>query len=105
MEICTQQIFCLPFSSQAVLTVETHRKYTELDDAKSSIMAIMTNHGTVGTIASANSPHFHPTVLMAIKPNMQMMVASIEGHICYKTKQNGFPLLTLKVVIIPFMLQ
>ncbi len=84
----TQQIFCLPFSSQDVLTVGIFRNYTNLDDGKSSTITRATNHGSVGTLASANSPYFHPTVLIwSIVPNMQMTEGSIEGHLYYKIKK------------------
>ncbi len=86
MEVGTQQIFS--FSSQAVLTVGISRNYSELDNAKSSTMTRATNHCSVGTFASTNSPYFHSTMLIwAIEPNMQTMVGSIDGYLCYDWKK------------------
>ncbi len=83
-----RRFFCHPFSSQALFTVGIHGNYTELDNTKSSTMARESNHSSVGALASANSPYFHPIVLIwVIEPNMQMMVGSIERHLCYETKK------------------
>ncbi len=93
--LALRRFFCLPFSSQALQTVGIRRNYTELDDAKSSTMARATIRGSIGALASANSPYFNPTVLIrAIESNIQTMVGSIEGHLCYKTK-NDFTLTAL----------
>lgn len=56
-------------------------KYTEFNDAKSSTMVRTTNHSSVGTLVSANSPYFYPLVhIWAKDPTMLMMVDSIEGN-------------------------